>query len=160
VGEVGVILEVVTAGLAAALYFAAPKLPPNPIIGFRAGYAYISRRVWVRLTRISAVVFMCLGVVVATASLVLGDFAAAIILAAGAVAVLVVMMAYASRVAEVELFKLPSREHAGVGEIAPVQPTLVHVAVVAASVIISIAYTLLNYGELPDTMAVHFKWGW
>ncbi len=149
-----------TAGLATVLYFVAPKLPPNPIVGFRAGYAYVSRKVRVRLTRVSAVIFMCLGVVVATASLVLGDLAAAIILAVGAVAVLVVMIAYASRVAEVELFKLPGRERAGVGEVAPVRPTIVHVAVVAASVIISTAYTLLNYGELPNIMAVHFKWGW
>lgn len=56
-------------GVGLIIYFIANRIPPNPFLGFRIGYAYVSRRVWVKLNRISGIVVALIGVLVLVESL-------------------------------------------------------------------------------------------
>ena len=93
-------------GLAMAMV--ADRVPPNPLIGFRVGYAYTSRRAWVAANRAAGLGLAVLGLASALVGLAGGMVAEAVFLVAASVPLLAGLVAYAERVAERSLLSEPA----------------------------------------------------
>ncbi|NPA04693.1 MAG: DUF1648 domain-containing protein [Crenarchaeota archaeon] len=141
----------------AALALAAGRLPPNPIVGARLGYAYASRSAWTRVNRVTGICLAVLGALILLVEYVYGGFAAILLFMAATPAILVLLSLYAERVAE----RLSIGEAAAVGR-RVVEPRLPRILALPAAagilvMVLAEAYTLLVYPMLPETMATHFN---
>ncbi len=142
----------------AALYLLAERLPMNPFVGFRIGYAYISRKLWVKLNKEAGLVLAVIGAFLMPASLILEPLASIMLLLALLVGATIVLVERASRLAEKELLSAPPREAAPGARITPVPPSIGHVAALVAAVVFTIGGLAAYYPMLPDNVAVHFTW--
>lgn len=138
------------------LYFLASKIPPNPLVGFRAGYSYVSRRVWVRLNRVSALALIALAAVVFTLGCLYGSLAAALTSGIGSIVLVAALIPYAEAVAEKELIRSPA---AGgrVTELKGLPPHPILVTLVVASALASLTYLAVTYPQLPPEIPTHFN---
>jgi hypothetical protein len=155
-GPLTLILTSSLVGLGALLYLIAEKLPPNPFVGFRVGYSYVSKDVWVKVTKVSALALVALGGAGGVVGYLWGDLSAAVCTMLGVLVIVIALIPYAERLAEKELIKKPSEKtgtHAGIPR---VPPNLALTLLTLASSVGSIAYLLLNYPHMPDRIATHF----
>ncbi len=110
-------------GLALALV--ADRLEENPLVGFRIGYAYTSRRAWVRANRFAGAVFAFAGFASIAIGLAFGPIAQVVFLAVATPFLLIVMVAYASSIAEKTLLSEPSEKAEPLRVEGPDRPGLV-----------------------------------
>lgn len=97
-----VALVVLASGAALALL--AGRIPANPIFGFRIGYAYVSRRAWVKLNRVAGTCLCILGASLIPQYLLLGDAGLTVLLfGVELTALTAALILYGERVAEAEL---------------------------------------------------------
>jgi len=91
-----------------ALAMVADRLPPNPFVGFRVGYAYTSRRAWVAANRAAGLGLAALGLAAAAVGLLAGVVAEAVFLMAASLPLLAALVSYAERAAERSLLSEPA----------------------------------------------------
>lgn len=99
-------LLVALPGLAMAMV--ADRVPPNPLLGFRVGYAYTSRRAWAAANRAAGLGLAALGLASALVGLAGGVVAEALFLLVASLPLLAGLVAYAERVAERSLLSEPA----------------------------------------------------
>ncbi len=147
--------EYIAVGL--TLLLAANRLPPNPILGARIGYAYSSRAAWRSVNRLVAVALLLLGVVGLVVEYTAGGLPSLFIVLVSTPVLLLMASIYSERVAERAGL---SEEGGGAGGLVEARlpraltaPVLFGLAFIVAAE----AYTLLIYPRLPSTLAVHFS---
>ncbi len=97
-----VALVALTSGALLALL--AGRVPANPILGFRVGYAYVSRRAWVKLNRVAGACLCVLGASLIPQYLLLGGAGLTVLLfGVELTALTAALILYGERVAEAEL---------------------------------------------------------
>jgi len=97
-----VALVVLVSGALLALL--AGRIPANPILGFRIGYAYVSKRAWVKLNRVAGACLCILGASLIPQYLLLGDAGTTVLLfGVELTALTAALILYGERVAEAEL---------------------------------------------------------
>ncbi len=88
----------------ALLALLAGRIPANPIFGFRIGYAYASKKAWVKLNRVAGVCLCILGASLIPQHLLLGDAGTTVLLFGVEITILTAaLILYGERVAEAEL---------------------------------------------------------
>lgn len=88
----------------ALLALLAGRIPANPIFGFRIGYAYASKKAWVKLNRVAGVCLCILGASLIPQHLLLGDAGTTVLLFGVEITILTAaLILYGERVAETEL---------------------------------------------------------
>jgi len=143
-------------GVGLIIYFIANRIPPNPFLGFRIGYAYVSRRVWVKLNRISGIVVALIGVLVLVESLFFGKVLALLLMPAQLVVATVILVECAERLAEKELINIPGGRETEIKPIQPFKPNILHIIIPLVMLGVLVGYTITLYPQLPDKVAVHF----
>ncbi|MGE5140824.1 MAG: DUF1648 domain-containing protein, partial [Rudaea sp.] len=149
VGLVTVAIGLVTAALA-------PRVGPNPIFGFRIGYAYATRQIWDETNRRGGFLFALVGAATAATGAAVswlgiqGNQAVMLVttvLLAGLVGSTAWMVLYSRRLA---LATGPAKRYPRLA----FRPTyLAPVGVTSAVLLIS---ALLSYPTLPERLATHF----
>ena len=156
---IGLIIAV--AGLVLALI--AKRLPVNPFIGFRIGYTYASRRIWVKYNRLAGISFAIIGLI----TVILSLLAVPVTLLAAVLVVLVlvntvVLSFLAAREAERELgkeaFRIEKKEPIEkISRIEPVKPTPLRLVLMILPPILSLILIPIYLPLLPSQVPVHFN---
>jgi len=140
------------------LYSIVHRLPFNPFLGFRIGYSYLSRDLWVKLNKVAALVFMSVGLVTTVLSVIIADEVIVLEVFLGLIIVsLVVLINYSSKAAELELMKIPEHREVGKVEVlTPFYPSIAHIVITLVPYVLGITFIALNAHSLPDSVAIHF----
>ena len=156
---IGLIIAVT--GLALALI--AKRLPVNPFIGFRIGYTYASRRIWVKYNRLAGISFAIIGLI----TVILSLLAISVTLLAAILVVLVlvntiVLSFLAAQEAERELgkeaFRIEKKELIEkISRIEPVKPTPLRLVLMILPPILSLILVSIYLPLLPSQVPVHFN---
>ncbi len=159
---IGIIITV--SGLVMAL--TARRLPINPFIGFRIGYTYASRRIWVKYNRLAGISFTIIGLIVIAFSFVVQSVS----LLTTIILVLVfsdtLILSYlAAREAERELGREAYRmeeagrnaEYSRITRIEPVKPSLPRLILMTLPPVLSLILVIYYLPMLPDRVPVHFN---
>ena len=156
---IGLIIAVT--GLILALI--AKRLPVNPFIGFRIGYTYASRRIWVKYNRLAGISFAIIGLI----TVILSLLAVPVTLLAAILVVLVlantvVLSFLAAREAERELgkeaFRIEKKESVEkISRIEPVKPTPLRLVLMILPPILSLILISIYLPLLPSQIPVHFN---
>ncbi len=159
-GVLGLVSGLAVAASGIVLYVLADKIPPNPFIGVRVGYAYVSKRAWVRVMKAGSALLTLLGIAAAMMSYPFGDLAALMGIGLGSVALTYFIIHYAEKVGEEESLRTPEVRREPLKEIPKVAPPLAALLIVAGSAIISTLYVVINYPNLPAQVPTHFGPNW
>ena len=142
----------------ALLVLLAGRIPANPIFGFRIGYAYVSKRAWVKLNRVAGACLCILGASLIPQYLLLGDAGTTVLLfGVELTALTAALILYGERVAEAELISeaVPSTP----GKPVPVRGYGIN-PLAAALVILGVLILAYSATLLPSIkggeVAVHF----
>ncbi len=134
------------------------KLPINPFLGFRIGYVYISRNIWIKMNKLAGVVFAFLGAIFLVMPYIIDALVTLILMLFSIIAVTMILIEYASKIAELELIKLPAKERATKLErIEPLYPSIPIIALLVVSISIFLYSLIVLYPQLPEVVAVHFS---
>ena len=97
-------VALVTLVSGASLALLAGRIPVNPILGFRVGYAYVSKRAWVKLNRVAGACLCALGALLIPEYLLLGNAGITVMIFGIEIVILTLaLILYGERVAEAEL---------------------------------------------------------
>ncbi|OWJ54949.1 hypothetical protein Pdsh_04440 [Pyrodictium delaneyi] len=125
-------------GLLVAL--AAEKLPPNPLLGFRIGYTFVSRRTWTQANRVAGLAMAALGLLATGASMIDPPWGI-LVLNISLPMLLVALVEYAERLAEKQLIAEPLTPGEGSGE--PLKPLGLARITLPVAIIIAIVYMIV-----------------
>ncbi|MCD6323862.1 MAG: DUF1648 domain-containing protein [Desulfurococcales archaeon] len=151
-------LGLVAAG--ALLYAFSGKLPPNPFVGVRIGYAYVSRKAWVKLVKVSSILVAALGAVSAALSLTVGDLPGLMSVGLGSVIITYFLIYYAERVGEEESLRTPAKQWEVLKEVPKIPPPAAALLIVIGTAVVSMLYVMVNYPKLPEQVPSHFGPDW
>ncbi len=156
---IGLIIAVT--GLALALI--AKRLPVNPFIGFRIGYTYASRRIWVKYNRLAGISFAIIGLITVILSLLaVPATLLAAVLVVLVLASTVILSFLVAREAERELgkeaFRIEKKEPIEkISRIEPVKPTPLRLVLMILPPILSLILIPIYLPLLPSQVPVHFN---
>ena len=127
------------------IYKFAHRIPSNPFLGFRVGYAYLSRGLWIRLNRIAGLTFSIIGLVLTILSfIIINDVVMAITLTLTIIVSFTFLIIYSSKITETELFKIPEHREGDYRVIKSIPPTTFHLILTLAPYIGLPITTLFN----------------
>ncbi len=144
-------------GTGIILYLIANKIPPNPFLGFRIGYAYVSRSVWVKLNRIAGLIFTLVGLLTIVESFFINYEVVLLLLPIQLIVATILLVEYAERIAERELIKIPEGKEEKLEPIKPFYPHILHIIVPIAMLVAFVYFAITLYPQLPEKVAVHFN---
>ncbi len=147
------------------LIFIAKRLPVNPFVGFRIGYTYASRKIWVKYNRLAGISFFVIGLAIIFLSLYIQSLSLMITILLVLVFLnIVILSLLAAREAERELgreaFKIEEgAKYRGkeITRIEPVKPSLLRFILMILPPILSIILTIYYLPLLPEKIPVHFN---
>ncbi len=156
-------LVIAFSGLILALI--AKRLSINPFIGFRIGYTYASKKIWVKYNRLAGISFFIIGLIIVFLSLLIQSIPLLTILVLALVFSNTALLSFlAAREAERELgreaFKIEDiHRKAGrkVSRIEPVKPSPLRLLLMILPPVLSILLTIHYLPVLPERIAVHFN---
>ncbi len=133
------------------------RLKPSLFLGFRIGYAYISRYTWRKLNIYSGISFIVLGSILyllifsgLTPPILL------IVLPLVLVAILIGLTEYGARLAEKELIRMESIEKVEYEKLRSIEAGFIPIAIASISIPIFIYFLIMYYPLLPEKIAIHF----
>ncbi len=146
------------------LIFVAKRLPVNPFVGFRIGYTYASRKIWVKYNRLAGISFFVIGLVITFLSLVIQSVSLLVAIILILVFSNIILLSFlAAREAERELgkeaFKIEETSRyidKKIMRIEPVKPSLPRLILMVLPPILSVILTIYYLPLLPDKIPVHF----
>ncbi|OYT50523.1 MAG: hypothetical protein B6U73_03845 [Desulfurococcales archaeon ex4484_204] len=148
-------LIVGTTGL--LLYLLAHKIPLNPLFGFRIGYAFISRDVWVRVNREAGAVFAVVGYSsIAVWALTSATLTYLYYIVIGVLAGTAFFIYRAVRLAEYYSTMAPAKG-SGFKPIEVPRGSLWRLSLALIMPLTPLALFLSSYRDLPSSVAVHFN---
>ncbi len=142
------------------LYIIAPRIKPNPFLGFRVGYVYVSRKLWVKANRIASIVIAVIALTAIALVHIVGAIASLMLMTLGLIASVVALTIYFEKLAEKELISTPPSIEEQDREpiiLEPMPPSIYHITppiIMLAILVIGIA---TYYPQLPQEVAVHFN---
>ncbi len=140
------------------LYIIVPRIKPNPFLGFRVGYVYVSRRLWVKANRIASIMLSLIALASIILSPIIGGTASLIVLVIGVTTTVVILTLYFERLAEKELISMPpTTEEKTLTIIEPIHPSIYHIIPPIIALTILVIGLILYYPMLPPKVAVHFN---
>ncbi len=147
------------------LVFVAKRLPVNPFVGFRIGYTYASRKVWVKYNRLAGISFFIIGLVIIFLSLLIQSISLLVMITLILVFSDTVLLSFlAARKAERDLGKEAFKiEETGryfdrrITRIEPVKPSPLRLILMILPPILSIILTMYYLPLLPNEIPVHFN---
>ena len=140
----------------AVIYLSAAKIPPNPFIGFRIGYSYVSREVWTKLLKVSSLGILVLGILSLIIGWLYGTSPSALITGVGSIIMLVLLLPYARIIAEKEQIRKPAVVRGPTQGIPKLTPNPVLPSLVLAVGIASLIHIAINYWALPKQLPAHY----
>ena len=140
------------------LYIIVPRIKPNPFLGFRVGYVYVSRRLWVKANRIASITLSLIALTSIILSPIIGETASLIVLVLGATITVITLTLYFERLAEKELISMPPiTEEKTSTMIEPIYPSIYHIIPPIIALTLLVIGLILYYPMLPLEVAVHFN---
>jgi hypothetical protein len=152
----GIGLGLITVAIGLITAVLAPRIGPNPIFGFRIGYAYATRQIWDETNRRGGLLFASVGAATAATGAVIswlgiqgnaGAIVVTTVLLAGLLGSTAWMLFFSRRLA---LATAPAKRYPRLA-FRPIY--LAPVAVTSAALLASL---MLSYPTLPERLATHF----
>ncbi len=153
-------VAVVIAAAGLALYITAPRIKPNPFLGFRIGYVYVSRKLWVKANRIASIIMAIIAFTTIALVHIVGATTSLVLMTLELIASIVALTIYFEKLAEKELISIPSsieEQNRELIVLEPMPPSIYHIAPPLVMLAILVIGILVYYPLLPQKVAVHFN---
>ncbi len=150
------IISLVYLGVALLQYLVAPRVGPNPVLGFKVGHTFASREVWEKSNRFVGKIMLVHALLLFPISLLGDDFMTIFFIAflTPLILIIPVGLRYASGTLEL----VGSRKGYGAVErIKPVEVRGFWLWFPLLTYVILLSMMLITYPHLPDTFATHFN---
>ncbi len=153
-----------TAIIGFIIYFLAKRLPVNPFVGFRIGYTYSSRRLWVKYNKLAGLTVGFIGLVMVALALVIDSAIILTIIFLSLITIDTVLLSVmASREAEEILGREAYRVEKALPtvhkptRIHPVKPGAFKLTLMILPPILSLLTTLFLVKYMPNRIPSHFN---
>ncbi len=148
----------------AIIALVAKRLPINPFIGFRIGYTYSSKKIWVKYNRYAGISFTIIGLVIMALSLIIESITfLTIILLTTMLTTTITLALLAAHESEKELGKQAyeiekkrEQREEKIMRINPVMPSPPRLILMIMPPILSIILSIYYIPLLPENIPVHF----
>jgi len=148
----------ISIAVAALICIAVSFWRPVPFIGFRVGYAYISKRCWKKINIVAGLAFLSIALSVPIQRMVMDSGTLILLLALEIVVATWILTEVAERIAERELLRIEdtSTQCDSLTELRSLKPFPILVAVALAMLVVLIIVAVQEVPRLPSTVALHF----